>query len=136
MSGITVYALYAGLRPAVPLSWPIPPVDLVLLCVLVASGDRARAARWSVAFCCLDALLATPLPWFRWLLRFGLLGVRDSRVPPVLAAVALVLLWQTLIVGNLDLWQLLFSALLARAAVPPASSSGRPPGWGWHARPS
>lgn len=123
-----LYAAYAWLAPALPLSWPVPPLDLVLV---GAAASRVRAVRLVLGFALIDGLLGSPEPWARWALRVVVaLGWQHGPLF-VLAAVfgCYVLLGPG--GGLAHLWLVLASsALLAWRLQPPAAKARRR--WGWH----
>jgi hypothetical protein len=124
-----VYALYALLAPSLPVTWPVPPLDLLLVGV---ARSRAHAGKLVVGTALVDALVGTPSPWLRWLLRMAALGLWGRGR----AALSIsVFGWCVLLAPGRGPVHLLVltscSALLAWWVQPAAPLRRR--GWGWHA---
>ncbi|MFN8612231.1 MAG: hypothetical protein U0931_32095 [Vulcanimicrobiota bacterium] len=58
-----IYFIYALLAPSLPLAWPVPPVDLLLLL------ESVTRSKWMVQLILqvwIDVALGQPGAWFRW----------------------------------------------------------------------
>ncbi|MBS2036431.1 hypothetical protein JST97_15680 [bacterium] len=58
-----IYLLYALVAPSLPLAWPLPPVDLLLL---LESTCQERWTHRLISMVWIDVALGQPGIWWRW----------------------------------------------------------------------
>lgn len=133
----SAYLMYAFFGPSLPLAWPVPPLDLVLLVTALSPGSKVSPQRLIYAFLTVDVVLGQPQivgRWLSWVLVW--LGLRggSAGLAPLLA---LSLLWYISLGPGLD-WVgaaavACQSGLLFLWWTRPDRPVGQAPrGWGWH----
>lgn len=135
---LLVYLPYAWLAPSLPLSWPIPPLDLVLL---LGASLADEVVPTFLALLAVDVALgqpSCPLRWTFWLLWLAMLGWQRTRLhePQYLVGLTLVggMLWYWLVGPALSGWSALAVALQGLGILlwwRPQNHQERWQGWGW-----
>ncbi len=131
-----IYFLYALLVPSLPLAWPIPPVDVLLL---LASADRWPRQLLSMIW--IDVALGQPGVWWRWPLWCLWLWLLQGRVEwlrqpaaQISSAAAVGMLWYWALGPAFSWWGALAVALQSAALLwlwLPAPLR-QLKSWGWH----
>lgn len=134
---LSLYLIYAFLAPSLPLAWPVPPLDLVLLVAALSPHSRVSPQRLVYAFLAIDVILGQPQIFGRWLSWFLVwLGLRAGSAG--LGSLLLVsLLWYASLGPRLDWFgaaAVAFQSCLLFLwwTRPQRPASQAPRGWGWH----